>query len=406
MRRRRISLAAGCVALAVVVAAAAGASRAIAGPASTASDGPGSLSHFDLARKDCLGTARNTTSKVWYTVANGVLSDVYYPTVDNTNVETLQYVVTDGSTFTDLQTRDMTYAVEALPESGGMACTVTATAKSGKYRIETQYVTDPGRNTVLMRVRMTPADAGYHLYVRFDPSVNGNGGGGGGNGGADSATVDTSTGHPVLVSSADGVGTKLKLAFMTGRHDTVGQDLVNHCIDDIAVIGARPLFFLDYIGAEKLEPQVFQQLLKGFAKACQAGGCAIVGGERQRRADGERLTRRRRRRTCARLRRLAWGRCRDCRGLVGHELREDARLVPAGLEGVRRWSDRPAHREARGRQGRRPQAARRRVLPERQRDQGVRGQDLPRRDRRQPRIALGPGDLGRRPREYVLRLLP
>ena len=78
---------------------------------------PGALSHFDLARKDCLGTARNTTSKVWYTVANGVLSDVYYPTIDNTNVETLQYVVTDGSTFTDLQTRDMTYAVEAIPET-------------------------------------------------------------------------------------------------------------------------------------------------------------------------------------------------------------------------------------------------------------------------------------------------
>ena len=74
-----------------------------------APDGPGALSHFDLARKDCLGTARNTTSKVWFTVANGVLSDTYYPTVDNTNVETLQYVVTDGSTFTDLQTRDMTY---------------------------------------------------------------------------------------------------------------------------------------------------------------------------------------------------------------------------------------------------------------------------------------------------------
>lgn len=84
---------------------------------------------------------------------------------------------------------------------------------------------------------------------------------------------------PVLVSSVDGVGTKLKLAFQTGRHDTVGQDLVNHCINDIAVIGARPLFFLDYIGAEKLEPPVFQQLLKGFAKACKAAGCAIIGGE-------------------------------------------------------------------------------------------------------------------------------
>ena len=84
---------------------------------------------------------------------------------------------------------------------------------------------------------------------------------------------------PVLVSSVDGVGTKLKLAFATGRHDTVGQCLVNHCINDIAVIGAKPLFFLDYIGAEKLEPAVFEQLLKGFAKACKAAGCAIVGGE-------------------------------------------------------------------------------------------------------------------------------
>ena len=84
---------------------------------------------------------------------------------------------------------------------------------------------------------------------------------------------------PVLVSSVDGVGTKLKLAFATKRHDTVGQCLVNHCINDIAVIGAKPLFFLDYIGAAKLEPAVFQQLLKGFAKACKAAGCAIVGGE-------------------------------------------------------------------------------------------------------------------------------
>jgi glucoamylase len=161
----------------------------------------GALSHFDLARKDCLGTARNTTSKVWYTVANGVLSDVYYPTVDNTNVETLQYVVTDGSTFTDLQTRDMTYTAEPIRDAGGMACKVTATAKSGKYRIETEYITDPDRNSVLMRVRFRPQQTGLRLYVRIDPTVNGNGGGGAGNGGADSATIDGSTGHPVLVSS-------------------------------------------------------------------------------------------------------------------------------------------------------------------------------------------------------------
>jgi glucoamylase len=169
---------------------------------SQAPGGPGAASHFDLARKDCLGTARNRTSKVWYTVADGVLSDVYYPTVDNTNVETLQYVVTDGASFTDLQTRDMTYTATAL-DPAGMACRVTATAKSGRYRIVTDYLTDPGRATVVMRARFQPlvgSRADYRLYVRFDPTVNGNGGGGADNAGADTGTVDTSTGHPVPVA--------------------------------------------------------------------------------------------------------------------------------------------------------------------------------------------------------------
>lgn len=85
--------------------------------------------------------------------------------------------------------------------------------------------------------------------------------------------------EPVLVASVDGVGTKLKIAFAMNRHDTVGADLVNHCVNDIAVLGARPLFFLDYIGAEKLEPRVFDQLLRGFTKACRAAGCALIGGE-------------------------------------------------------------------------------------------------------------------------------
>ena len=84
---------------------------------------------------------------------------------------------------------------------------------------------------------------------------------------------------PVLVASVDGVGTKLKIAFAMNRHDTVGADLVNHCINDIAVLGARPLFFLDYIGAERLEPAVFDQILAGFTKACRAGRCALIGGE-------------------------------------------------------------------------------------------------------------------------------
>src|SRR4029078_8431721 len=85
--------------------------------------------------------------------------------------------------------------------------------------------------------------------------------------------------EPVLVSSVDGVGTKLKIAFAMNRHDTVGQDLVNHCVNDIAVVGARPLFFLDYIGADRLEPPVFEQLIKGFTKACKEAGCALIGGE-------------------------------------------------------------------------------------------------------------------------------
>jgi phosphoribosylformylglycinamidine cyclo-ligase len=85
--------------------------------------------------------------------------------------------------------------------------------------------------------------------------------------------------EPVLVSSVDGVGTKLKLAFALDQHDTIGADLVNHCVNDIAVLGAEPLFFLDYLGTGKLEPHVFTDIIKGFARACAENHCALIGGE-------------------------------------------------------------------------------------------------------------------------------
>lgn len=83
----------------------------------------------------------------------------------------------------------------------------------------------------------------------------------------------------VLVSSVDGVGTKLKIAFTLNRHSTVGADLVNHCVNDIAVHGARPLFFLDYLATGKLRPRVVEEIVAGLARACRENGCALVGGE-------------------------------------------------------------------------------------------------------------------------------
>src|SRR5215813_7824857 len=197
------------VAITTLLALAAGGATGTAGTAKAANVAPGepgAPSYFDLARKDCVGTAMGTRSKVWYTVAGGALSDVYEPTIDNTNVSTLQYIVTDGSTFTDVQSRDMTYTVAADPT--GMACTVTAANTSHGYQLTTTYITDPARDTVLMRTRLAALPgsgtdlAGLHVYARLDAHVNGNGGGGVQNAGANTGVIDTSTGSPVPVISS------------------------------------------------------------------------------------------------------------------------------------------------------------------------------------------------------------
>ena len=168
------------------------------GVSGAAPGGPGTQSYLDVARKDCFGTARNTTSKVWFTVADGVLSDAYYPTIESSNVNTLQYIVTDGKTFADLQERDMTYTVSS-PDRSGMVCQVTSTDTRHGFQIVTDYITDPATDSIVMRSRLVPLPghlSGFgdlKVYVRYNPHIDNTGGGGSANQGANNASVDPAT---------------------------------------------------------------------------------------------------------------------------------------------------------------------------------------------------------------------
>ena len=186
--------------LALVAPQAQGASVAAApgraAPSGAAPGGPGAQSYLGTSRKDCFGTAANTGSKAWYTVADGVLSDVYSPTIENSNDATLQYVVTDGSSFTALQQRDMTYTVSS-PDPSGMVCEVTSTDAAHGFKLVSDYLTDPGRDSVIMQTRLLPlaggSVAGLKVYARWDATIDNTGGGGAKNQGANDAMIDPAT---------------------------------------------------------------------------------------------------------------------------------------------------------------------------------------------------------------------
>ena len=204
MRRANAVVARFLVALLAALTFSVGAARA----ASSAPDGPGTQSYLDLARKDCFGTARDTTSKVWYSVADGVLSDSFSPTIENSNVSTVQYVVTDGRSFADLQQRDMTYAVSS-PDRSGMVCRVTSTNAAHRFRLVTDYLTDPARASVVMHTTLEPLGAAskaalrrLKVYVRYDATIDNTGGGGNTNALPNKLRARLIAGSPCIVVEA------------------------------------------------------------------------------------------------------------------------------------------------------------------------------------------------------------
>ncbi|MCU1684570.1 MAG: glucan 1,4-alpha-glucosidase [Amycolatopsis sp.] len=154
----------------------AGVTSGVASASGTASDCCGGAASWATGDKSAVGTSATTASTVWFTVADGVTSEVFYPRADTPELQDMQYVVTDGSTFVDLE-RDATNHVVSMPDEKALEYTVTNTAKSGKYRITTSYVTDPSRAALLTSTRFQSLDGGtYKLYLLANPSMAGGGG--------------------------------------------------------------------------------------------------------------------------------------------------------------------------------------------------------------------------------------
>ncbi|MFI5606545.1 glycoside hydrolase family 15 protein [Amycolatopsis sp. NPDC051903] len=210
---------------------AAGAVVSAGAPASgTATDCCGGPSSWTTGNKDALGTAAATASPVWFTVANGVTSEVFYPRADTPEMQDLQYVVTDGSSFTDLE-RDATNHVVTMPDEKSLEYTVTNTAKNGRYRITTTYVTDPSRASLVTRTRFQSLDGGsYRLYLLANPSM----AGGAAN---DTASWDgtglVASGTENLFGKATTVVSSLRASTGFSAHDNGYSGAGSDCLTDL-----------------------------------------------------------------------------------------------------------------------------------------------------------------------------
>src|SRR5438067_521886 len=199
----------------------------------TASDGPGIGASWATGNKVALGTSATTTSKVWFTAAKGVTSEIFYPRADVPNMQDMQYVVTDGSTFVDLE-RDATNHVVSMPDEKSLEYTVTNTAKSGKYKITNTYVTDPAQSTLLIQTRFQSLDGGtYRLYLLENPSIAGGGGNDnawwdGTNGALMASDTETLFGSPLTVDSA------LKVSSGFTAHDDGFSGRASDCYVDLS----------------------------------------------------------------------------------------------------------------------------------------------------------------------------